>query len=282
MNEIEDRNADSIEGRTEELIADDANSTEARFNRAVRGLEKPSAHARNPAFKNISIKERGERLLAVELLAQEYLSAEQITDFLPAHGLNIPLSRVYTYLAMVRLPKNYRGVVERRSRRVHDGLSVSHLIRLARDARDAGLRIERVQVARKLIDAPVIPDAYFFFRAPRAFGFFLEEQISPLPDTRWRDKLRAYLKRRLKTSDNIRVLFVVNDKADISRARAYARELLADHGAEGMKLYLFADQLTLKGSQNVVTASVWMTPWGKTVALIDWVRLPGGSPTVQC
>jgi hypothetical protein len=280
--QIADRNEGSIEGGNEEPIANDPSGIQMRYERAIRGLEKPISSRSNPAFRNISIKERGERLLAVELLAQEYLSAEQITDFLPAFGLSVPLSRVYTYLAMVRLPKRYKQTVERRSRRLHDGLSVSHLIRLARDAREIGLAIERVQVARKLPDVPVIPDAYFFLRCPKAFGYFLEEQIAPLPDTRWRDKLRAYLKRRLKTKDNIRVLFVVNDRGDMARARAYARELLRDHESEGMKLFLFAEQLTLKGSRNVVSAPVWLTPWGNAVSLVSWMGLPGGSPTVQC
>jgi hypothetical protein len=50
-------------------------------------------------------------LLAVETLAHEYLSAEQITDFLPALGFNIPLSRVYVYLSQIRLPKSYKRIV---------------------------------------------------------------------------------------------------------------------------------------------------------------------------
>src|SRR4051812_3283028 len=128
-----EENEDLIEEPKEKANEEDPDRLRDRFERAIRGLEKPKSKIISPNFHNITIKERGEKLLAVELLAQEYLSPEQIFDFLPAWGMSIPLSRIYNYLSMIQLPKQYRLKVERRRARAHDILAVNHLTRLAKD-----------------------------------------------------------------------------------------------------------------------------------------------------
>src|SRR5947207_2174542 len=84
------------------------------------GSQKPKGATLNPRFRGIPITTRRARLLAVEVLANEYLSAEQIRRFAPGWGLKLDLTTIHKYLRLVRLPPGYRQRVEKRSWREHD------------------------------------------------------------------------------------------------------------------------------------------------------------------
>src|SRR2546423_8654789 len=93
---------------------------------------------------------------------------------------------------------------------------------MCQDAAEGGITAERIEVGRSIPGFRFKPDARWFLSY---YGFMLEEQASPLPETRWRDKLRAHLRHFLETGDRSRRLFVGNDRGDLLRARQHAPQI---------------------------------------------------------
>ena len=248
-----------------------------RYERALRGMDKPKTRFTAEHFHGISIEERHRRIILMQRLVEERFAVEQIVAFLPIWNLKLTRAQVYEYLEAVKRPRSYVASV--REQRVHDRLAINHVIRIAQDAFEYGVRMdERIEVARAIPGFRLIPDARFFLGD---YGFMLEEQASPLPETRWTSKLKAHLRHFLETGDRSRRLFVVNGKADLVRARQYARSILRAAGRSSLNLFLFIDQKAIEGAGNMASDTIWQTAWGPHVGLVDWLRSGGQKPHSQ-
>ena len=256
---------------------DTRNSVSDRFQRVVRQFEKPKPTPLPEGFHGITIEERTKRLVAITTLVHQSFAVEQIVAFLPTWGMKLSRSQVYEYLTQLKLPRGYkRSIVEQR---IHDRLAINHLVRIAEDAAVHGLKMdERIEVGKAVAGFRFKPDARFFI-VP--YGFMLEEQASPLPETRWTTKLKAHLHHFLDTGDRSRRLFVCNGRSDISRARQYAKKLLHQARRPELNLFLFIDQLDMEDGRNKAFDDVWQTANGPFVKLLQFHPLMGQKPAVQ-
>ena len=258
-----------------ETNPDARNNVSDRFQRVVRSMEKPKTKKTPEGFHGITIEEKTKRQVAITTLVHQAFAVEQIVAFLPTWGLKLSRSQVYEYLSVMKLPRGYkRSIVEQR---IHDRLAINHLVRIAQDASPLAMD-ERIEVGKAVVGFRFKPDARFFFTP---YGFMLEEQASPLPETRWTSKLKAHLHHFLETGDRSRRLFVCNGKADIARARSYARKILKQARREELNLFLFIDQLDMEDGRNKAFAEVWQTANGPFTELLKYHPLMGQKPAVQ-
>jgi hypothetical protein len=177
---------------------DRGSDLKARFERAIRGLQKPKAGTARRPLSPITIHETKERLFHVEQCARLGMSVEQMADFLPTWDLKLSRSTLYEYLQQLKLPRSYSPSMTGQSH--HDYYTLAFFIRIAEDAHLAGHR------TRKLLKGKVAwegarfrPD--FKFEVDR-YLFFMEMQLSDLTETRWSVKFANYW--RLKQESGLR------------------------------------------------------------------------------
>ncbi len=76
-----------------------------RFERAIRGLQKPKAGPGRRPLQGITIQAKKLRLLTVEQCVYLGMSFEQMLDFLPTWGLPLGRAQLHEYLAEIKLPR---------------------------------------------------------------------------------------------------------------------------------------------------------------------------------
>jgi hypothetical protein len=103
------------------------------------------------------------------------------------------------------------------------------------------------------------------------YQFFMEMQLSDLTETRWTVKFANYYRFR-KKGGKFRALFVIDQQGDMNYARRFAREYLKKMREPTLNLYLFINLDDLKGSANLATDPVWVTPWGEPTTLLAYLR----------
>jgi len=204
------------------------------------------------------------------------MSVEQMVDFLPTVGVTLSRSQVYEYLGRMKLPRFYRPSEAAQSH--HDYYTFWFFVRMAQDAALSGYATHHLAKGTAPAEgARFRPD--FAFSVKR-YRFYMELQLSDLTETRWTVKMRNYLRLRKEIGKPFRALFVIDAKGDLAYARRFARGL-AERQDVGRGIFLFIRLDELKGSKNVATDPVWVDPWGRNIALLEFLQLPGQKPTVQ-
>lgn len=84
--------------------------------------------------------------------------------------------------------------------------------------------------------------------------FFCEIQLSKIQQTRWREKMRHYLRYYERVKQPFRVLFLVQG-GQINTLRAYARDVLKDHPALNLYYFMTLDQFRM--TNDVLHEPVW-------------------------
>jgi hypothetical protein len=205
------------------------------------------------------------------------MSVEQIADYAPTIALPLSRSTVYEYLNLIKLPRSYKTSEGQQSH--HDYYTFRFFIRIAQDAAKSGYRTKKLLKGRLAWEgARFRPD--FKFEVQK-YLFFMELQLSDLTETRWAVKFANYYRLREVTGRPFRVLFVIDQRRDLAYVRAGARAFLKRKGRADRYLFLFICLDDLKGSANVATDAVWLTPEGGRQSLLQWLPLPGQNPTVQ-
>ena len=245
-------------------------SVEDRARRVFSRMEKPRTPDSGRPFAGITNDEKRVRMQLVEECVRLGMPVEQMVDFLPTLGLTLSRSQVYEYLGRMKLPRWYRPSEAAQSH--HDYYTFRFFIRAAQDAARSGYRTHHLSKGTAPCDgARFRPD--FSFAVGR-YQFFMEMQLSDLTETRWSVKFRNYLRLRQLLGRPFRALFVIDQRGDLAYCRASARKVLG----EGYSPFLFVPLDELKGSRNVATDPVWLTPWGEKVPLLLYLPPPGQKP----
>lgn len=227
-----------------------------RYERAIRGLEKPKRIGHHEGLKPLKVDERQRRASLIYSLVTLGMAAEQIVDFLPTWGVALGRSMVYEYLSDMKLPRNYKRAEGSQSH--HDYYTFRFFIKIAQDAHAAGMKTSRLMKGKLAWEGMRFrPDFKFELDG---YLRFVEMQLSDLTETRWATKFTNYWRLRRLTGVKFRVLFIIDQDGDLAYVRRHAKTFLEKRG-EAISPFLFIRLKDLKGSANVVTDNVWWTPW---------------------
>lgn len=246
----------------ESYTADDTNRSE-RFSRAMRGLDKPKPKDGKP-FHGITIDERRKRAAMIESCVYLGMTPQQISDFLLTWGVKLSRSQVYEYLSGMKLPRGYKTADQSH----HDYYTLYAFIRIAEDAAKAGFQTSMIDKGSPVPGMRFRPDMAFNIGR---YKFYLEMQLSDLPETRWRTKFSNYLRLHERKKERFRTLFVIDqDRPSLSYTRFPARQLLKERGSD-FNPYLFIRLKDLTGSRNLATEKVWMDARGQPHAMLEYL-----------
>lgn len=260
--------ADSLPDRHADRDADDPSSVKARFDRVKRLIQKPKPGEPARPFQGITNDEKQRRMQLVRDCVSLGMSIEQMVDFLPTWDLTLSRSTLYEYLGVIRLPRSYKRSESEQSH--HDYFTWRFFIRIAQDAFARGFRTKKL--LKGTLAWPGMRFKPDFKFEVATYLFFMEMQLSDLTETRWFVKFSNYHRLFLSGHIRFRVLFIIDQKNDLSYVRAGARRFL-EGKRSGRNLFLFICLSDLKGSANVAVDPVWMDPWGDYVSLLQWASL---------
>lgn len=242
----------------------DGYSLQRRFKRVEKLVE-----PQNLPLGGERIEEEKKKEAEVKALVKLKMNWEQIMRMLQTRGYKAARSTTYNLINKVK-PRSYKPSKHAQSHHVF--FTNEMIVRLTEDAAPERTKnIRRDQSPEK--GARFKYDGYLKINGHR---YYLEMQLSDIAGTDWSKKMRNYIawyEKKSKQKWPFRVLFVIDQKGDISGVRARCREALEKSGHEKLNLFLFLPLDELKAQRvNLVYDNVWYTKDGNRIPLLNSKR----------
>ncbi|QDT46153.1 hypothetical protein Pan258_01700 [Symmachiella dynata] len=183
-----------------------------------------------------------------------------MSQFLPTWGIPASRTKVYDYLSEMRLPKKYVDKCQTDSRQTHhDYFIFWSFIPIATGFHDRGLTTRSLEKGSAVEGERFRHDFKF---CVDDYLYYIELQLSDLAQTRWRQKIRQYVRYYRKIKRPFRVLFVLDQHGSMTYVRSHARAVLKEEGHSELNLFLFTNLGELRKADNPAVQRIWWSVHG--------------------
>lgn len=208
----------------------------------------------DPTLKGIPVEQRRRRFALIESGMKFGMSAQQIEQYTDLMGDRVSRRQVLGYLSDMKQPRNYDS--SGRRQHLHDYSVFESFFIIARSLPEVSVcqfNKSPGEGARFRYD--------FKFRTGNRL-FYGEVQLSDLAGTNWRKKMKSYVKWKERSDFPFRVLWVIDQKRDMSMVRYHAKETLKHRPDLNLHYFITLEQLK-RGEVE------FKTMHGKPASLVD-------------